>query len=73
MTICATNIDTSSFFFTEIDARGFHESVFDGFDDYYPQARRLKRDPLGINSRGFHDDVFNRDFGAFHTVKRSNM
>jgi hypothetical protein len=58
--------------FTEVDARGFHESVFDGFDDHYPQSGRLKRDPLGINSRGFHDDVFNRDFGSFHTVKRFN-
>ncbi|KAJ9593251.1 hypothetical protein L9F63_015197 [Diploptera punctata] len=58
--------------FPEIDARGFHESVFDGVGDYYPPWGRQKRDPLGINSRGFHDDVFNRDFGTFHTVKRSS-
>lgn len=51
---------------SEIDARGFHEAVFDTDAD----TKRTKRDPLGINSRGFHDDVFNQDFGLFHTVKR---
>nr|CAD7256439.1 unnamed protein product [Timema shepardi] len=56
----------------EVDARGFHESVFDTFGDYYPPWRRQKRDPLGINSRGFHDDVFSQDFGEFHPVKRAH-
>ncbi|XP_063241134.1 uncharacterized protein LOC134541550 [Bacillus rossius redtenbacheri] len=57
--------------FPEVDARGFHESVFDRLGDYLPDWRRGKRDPLGINSRGFHDDVFTHDFGSFHPVKRA--
>jgi hypothetical protein len=29
-----------------------------------------KRDPLGINARGFHEDVFHRDYGSFHPMRR---
>lgn len=58
--------------YAEIDARGFHESVFDDLDDFYPISQRGKKydTSLAVSARGFYGDVFTDGFGNFHPVKR---
>jgi len=35
------------------------------------RTTRIKRTPTGFTARGFHEGVFDRDFGHFSPVKRS--
>ncbi|XP_065201582.1 uncharacterized protein LOC135832332 isoform X2 [Planococcus citri] len=58
--------------FPEIDSRGFHESVFDNFNDFYPPVHRGKKydSSVSVSARGFYGDVFTDGFGSFHPVKR---
>ncbi|XP_060834175.1 uncharacterized protein LOC132917444 [Rhopalosiphum padi] len=60
--------------FPEMDARGFHEYVFDGLQpDFQWPSIKFKRNyyPQGITSRGFSDDIFHQSFGMFEPLKRS--
>ncbi|XP_050428939.1 uncharacterized protein LOC126838492 isoform X2 [Adelges cooleyi] len=60
--------------FPEMDARGFHEYVFDGLQpDFQWPSIKYKRNyyPQGITSRGFSDDIFHQSFGMFEPLKRS--
>lgn len=57
----------------EMDARGFHEYVFDGLQpDFQWPSVKFKRNyyPQGITSRGFSDDIFHQSFGMFEPLKR---
>lgn len=57
----------------EMDARGFHEYVFDGLQpDFQWPSIKFKRNyyPQGITSRGFSDDIFHQSFGMFEPLKR---
>lgn len=57
----------------EMDARGFHEYVFDGLQpDFLWPSIKFKRNyyPQGITSRGFSDDIFHQSFGMFEPLKR---
>jgi len=56
-----------------MDARGFHEYVFDGLQpDFQWPSIKFKRNyyPQGITSRGFSDDIFHQSFGMFEPLKR---
>lgn len=56
-----------------MDARGFHEYVFDGLHpDFQWPSIKYKRNyyPQGITSRGFSDDIFHQSFGMFEPLKR---
>ena len=63
----------------EIDARGFHESVFDILPDYYtmwkrdpPYApHRYKRGAAISSSSGLYDGAADQGAGDLPTVKRS--
>lgn len=62
-----------SIYLTEMDARGFHEYVFDGLQpDFQWPSIKFKRNyyPQGITSRGFSDDIFHQSFGMFEPLKR---
>ncbi|XP_050534024.1 uncharacterized protein LOC126901550 [Daktulosphaira vitifoliae] len=60
--------------FPEMDARGFHEYLFDGLqpDLQWPPIK-FKRNfyPQGITARGFSDDILHQSFGLFEPLKRS--
>lgn len=61
------------YYLTEMDARGFHEYVFDGLQpDFQWPSIKFKRNyyPQGITSRGFSDDIFHQSFGMFEPLKR---